>query len=78
MQFAVTGHPAAPMPSRISAWASTTCLPSQRRADFSRSRFWHAMGDLCSAFGFDDLKNDARSTSTTIRVRARDWLRRAP
>ena len=28
MQFAVTGAPAAPMPSRISAWASTTCLLS--------------------------------------------------
>ncbi|KNZ33094.1 MAG: CoA-transferase [Methylibium sp. NZG] len=75
MQFAVTGEPAAPMPSRISAWAVYDVFTVQGGeqiflAAVSDSQ-WAAM---CREFGFDDLLADARLASNNHRVRARDWM----
>ena len=75
MQFAVTGKPAAPMPSRISAWAVYdvfTVKDSEQvfLAAVSDTQ-WHLM---CDEFGFSDLKGDERLKSNNDRVRARDWM----
>ena len=75
MQFAVTGQPAAPMPSRISAWAVydvfTVAQGEQIFLAAVSDTQWHA---LCAEFGFADLQADARLASNNDRVRARDWL----
>ncbi len=75
MQFAVTGQPAAPMPSRISAWAVYDVFTVRDDEQI----FLAAVSDtqwalLCREFGFDDLAADARLASNNDRVRARDWL----
>jgi len=75
MQFAVTGQPAAPMPSRISAWAvydvfSVAGGEQIILAAVSDTQ-WAA---LCEEFGFADLAGDARLASNNQRVRAREWL----
>ena len=75
MQFAVTGKPAAPMPSRISAWAVYDVFTVKDDEQI----FLAAVSDtqwaiFCTEFGFADLKADARLTSNNQRVQARDWL----
>jgi crotonobetainyl-CoA:carnitine CoA-transferase CaiB-like acyl-CoA transferase len=75
MQFAVTGKAAAPMPSRISAWALYDVFTV--KAD--EQIFLAAVSDtqwalLCREFKFDDLAGDARLGSNNDRVKARDWL----
>ena len=75
MQFAVTGRPAAPMPSRISAWALYdvfTVLGGEQifLAAVSDTQ-WAA---LCREFGFADLAADARLVTNNSRVQSRDWL----
>jgi crotonobetainyl-CoA:carnitine CoA-transferase CaiB-like acyl-CoA transferase len=75
MQFAVTGKPAAPMPSRISAWALYDVFDVQGGAQI----FLAAVSDtqwalLCREFGFDDLATDARLAGNNDRVAARDWM----
>ncbi len=75
MQFAVTGQPAAPMPSRISAWALYDVFDVQGGAQI----FLAAVSDtqwalLCTEFGFDDLAADPRLTSNNARVAARPWM----
>ena len=75
MQFAVTGQPAAPMPSRISAWAVYDVFTVKDGAQI----FLAAVSDtqwaaLCRAFGFGDLLADARLASNNDRVHARGWL----
>ena len=75
MQFAVTGQPAAPMPSRISAWALYDVFDVQGGAQI----FLAAVSDtqwalLCTEFGFDDLAADPRMTSNNARVAARPWM----
>ena len=75
MQFAVTGQPAAPMPSRISAWAVYDVFTVQGGEQI----FLAAVSDtqwalLCDEFGFADLKADARLASNNHRVQAREWL----
>ncbi len=75
MQFAVTGQPAAPMPSRISAWGVYDVFTVQGDEQI----FLAAVSDtqwalFCAEFGFDDLKADARLGSNNLRVQARDWL----
>jgi crotonobetainyl-CoA:carnitine CoA-transferase CaiB-like acyl-CoA transferase len=75
MQFAVTGKPAAPMPSRISAWAVYDVFTVKNDEQI----FLAAVSDtqwalLCAEFSFADLKADARLGSNNDRVRARDWL----
>ncbi|MBT9597132.1 MAG: CoA transferase [Vitreoscilla sp.] len=75
MQFAVTGKPAAPMPSRISAWAVYDVFTVKG----GEQVFLAAVSDtqwvkLCQEFGFTDLLDDARLASNNDRVRARDWM----
>ncbi len=75
MQFALTGRPAAPMPSRISAWAVYDVFTVRDGAQI----FLAAVSDtqwalLCREFGFDDLAADPRLASNNDRVRARDWM----
>jgi crotonobetainyl-CoA:carnitine CoA-transferase CaiB-like acyl-CoA transferase len=75
MQFAVTGQAAAPMPSRISAWAVYDVFTVKDGEQI----FLAVVSDtqwaiFCEAFGFADLKADARLASNNDRVRARDWL----
>ena len=75
MQFAVTGQPAAPMPSRISAWAVYDVFTVKDGAQI----FLAAVSDtqwaaMCRAFGFADLLGDVRLSSNNDRVRARGWL----
>lgn len=75
MQYAVTGQPAAPMPSRISAWAVydvfTVRDGEQIFLAVVSDTQWAA---FCGAFGFEDLRADPRLASNNDRVRARDWL----
>ncbi|MEN3295871.1 MAG: hypothetical protein V7642_5124 [Burkholderiales bacterium] len=75
MQFAVTGKPAAPMPSRISAWAVYDVFTVRD----GEMIFLAVVSDtqwaiFCDAFGFADLKADARLGSNNQRVQARDWM----
>ena len=75
MQFAVTSKPAAPMPSRISAWAVYDVFSVKNGEQI----FLAAVSDtqwalLCQEFGFGDLATDERLKTNTDRVRARDWM----
>jgi crotonobetainyl-CoA:carnitine CoA-transferase CaiB-like acyl-CoA transferase len=75
MQYAVTGRPPSPMPARISAWAVYDVFTVKD----GEQVFLAAVSDtqwaqLCEAFGFADLKADARLASNNDRVRARDWM----
>src|SRR6185312_11986588 len=75
MQFAVTGQPAAPMPSRISPWAVYDVFT----VGGGEQIFLAVVSDtqwalFCDAFGFADLKADARLASNNDRVRAREWM----
>lgn len=75
MQFAVTGKAAAPMPNRISAWAVYDVFTVKDNAQIFLAAVsdtqWHVM---CDAFGFADLKADARLASNNDRVKAREWM----
>ncbi len=75
MQFAVTGQPAAPMPSRISAWGIydvfTVAGGEQIFLAVVSDTQWAV---FCEAFAFADLKADERLRSNNQRVLARDWL----
>jgi len=75
MQFAVTGKAAAPMPSRISAWAVYDVFTVRDGEQI----FLAVVSDtqwaiFCDAFGYGDLKADVRLASNNDRVLARDWL----
>ena len=75
MQFAVTGKPASPMPSRISAWAVYDVFNVKEGEQI----FLAAVSDtqwalMCSEFGFPDLKADPRLASNNARVQAREWM----
>jgi crotonobetainyl-CoA:carnitine CoA-transferase CaiB-like acyl-CoA transferase len=75
MQFAVTGRPAAPMPSRISAWAVYDVFTVKDGEQI----FLAAVSDtqwalMCREFGFDDLAADSRLEGNNDRVRARAWM----
>jgi crotonobetainyl-CoA:carnitine CoA-transferase CaiB-like acyl-CoA transferase len=75
MQFAVTGKPADPMPSRISAWAVYDVFTVKDGEQI----FLAVVSDtqwavFCDAFGLEDLKADPRLRSNNDRVRAREWM----
>lgn len=75
MQYAVTGKPAAPMPSRISAWAVYDVF----NVKDDEQIFLAVVSDtqwaiFCDAFGLPDLKTDPRLTTNNDRVTARDWM----
>ena len=74
-QFAVTGKPAAPMPSRVSAWAVYDVFTVKDGEQI----FLAAVSDtqwalMCEEFGFQDLRADERLGSNNARVQARDWM----
>jgi crotonobetainyl-CoA:carnitine CoA-transferase CaiB-like acyl-CoA transferase len=75
MQFAVTGKPAAPMASRIAAWGIYDVFTVKDDEQI----FLAVVSDtqwaiFCDAFGFPDLKTDARLSDNNMRVRSRDWM----
>ena len=75
MQFAVTGKAAAPMPSRISAWAVydvfTVAGGEQIFLAVVSDTQWAL---FCDAFDLPALKADPRLASNNLRVAARDWM----
>ena len=75
MQFAVTGKPAAPMPNRISAWAVYDVFEVKDGGQIFLAVVSDTQWEIfCRAFGFADLKADARLATNNDRVRAREWL----
>jgi crotonobetainyl-CoA:carnitine CoA-transferase CaiB-like acyl-CoA transferase len=75
LQYAVTGTPPSPMPNRLSAWAVYDVFKVQNDEQI----FLAVVSDtqwalFCDAFGFADLKADARLTTNADRVKAREWL----
>jgi crotonobetainyl-CoA:carnitine CoA-transferase CaiB-like acyl-CoA transferase len=75
MQFAVTGRPAAPMPSRISAWGVYDVFTVRDGEQIFLAVVSDTQWSLfCDAFGHADLKADPRLATNNDRVRARDWL----
>lgn len=75
MQYAVTGKAAAPMPSRISAWAVYDVFSVKDGEQI----FLAVVSDtqwaiFCDAFGLSALKSDERIATNNQRVQARDWL----
>ena len=75
MQHTVTGRAPDPMPARISAWAVydvfTVRDGEQIFLAVVSDRQWTA---FCDAFGFADLRDDARLATNNLRVQARDWM----
>jgi crotonobetainyl-CoA:carnitine CoA-transferase CaiB-like acyl-CoA transferase len=75
MQFAVTGKPAAPMPSRVSAWAVydvfTTCDVQQVFVGVVTDSQWKA---FCAGFGLDAFAADPSLATNTARVQARERI----
>jgi crotonobetainyl-CoA:carnitine CoA-transferase CaiB-like acyl-CoA transferase len=75
MQYAATGKPAAPMPSRISAWAIydvfTVRDGEQIFLAVVSDKQWAV---FCQAFDMPDLRDDARLATNNHRVQARSWL----
>jgi crotonobetainyl-CoA:carnitine CoA-transferase CaiB-like acyl-CoA transferase len=75
MQFAVTGRPAAPMPSRISAWGVYDVFSVKGGEQIFLALVSNTQWALfCDAFGLADLKADARLATNNLRVQARDWM----
>jgi crotonobetainyl-CoA:carnitine CoA-transferase CaiB-like acyl-CoA transferase len=75
MQFAVTGKPASPMPSRISAWAIYDVFTVKD----GEMIFLAVVSDtqwaiFCDAFGLAEYKADPRLVTNNQRVQAREWL----
>ena len=75
MQFAVTGQAAAPMPSRISAWAVYDVFTVKDGEQI----FLAVVSDsqwavFCKAFDLKDLLADPRLVTNNDRVRARGWM----
>ena len=75
MQYAVTGKPAAPMPSRIAAWAVYDVFTVRDEEQI----FLAVVSDtqwaiFCDAFGLADLKTDSRLRTNNERVGSRDWM----
>jgi crotonobetainyl-CoA:carnitine CoA-transferase CaiB-like acyl-CoA transferase len=75
MQFAVTGQAAAPMPSRISAWAVYDVFTVKGGEQI----FLAVVSDsqwtvFCAAFELQELMTDPRLVTNNDRVQARDWL----
>ncbi|MEZ5665088.1 MAG: CaiB/BaiF CoA-transferase family protein [Burkholderiaceae bacterium] len=79
MQYAVTGQPAAPMPTRISPWGIYDVFEVRGQGDEMAQVFVAVVTDtqwtvFCEAMGFADWQGDARLATNNDRVRARDWL----
>lgn len=75
MQFAVTGQAAAPMPSRISAWAVYDVFTVKNDEQI----FLAVVSDsqwavFCKAFDLQHFLSDPRLVTNNDRVRAREWI----
>ena len=75
MQYAATGKPAAPMPTRVSAWAIydvfTVAGGEQLFLAVVSDKQWAV---FCKAFGLDEWLADDRLGTNNLRVEAREWL----
>lgn len=75
MQFAMSGKPALPMPSRISAWGIydvfTVANGEQIFLAVVSNTQWAI---FCERFHFQDLAQDARLETNNKRVSAREWM----
>ncbi|HMN75423.1 MAG TPA: CaiB/BaiF CoA-transferase family protein [Burkholderiaceae bacterium] len=75
LQYAATGVPAAPMPSRISAWGVYDVFTVQGGAQVFLAVVTDSQwAQFCDAFGLGALAADARLATNNLRVQARDWL----
>jgi crotonobetainyl-CoA:carnitine CoA-transferase CaiB-like acyl-CoA transferase len=75
MQYASTGVPAAPMPSRISAWGIYDVFSVKNDEQI----FLAVVSDgqwekFCNAFNLDHLREDLRFTTNNLRVENREVL----
>lgn len=75
LQYQLTGHPAAPMPARVSAWGIYDVFTVKDKEQI----FLGVVSDtqwkiFCERFGFDDLLGDQRLRTNNDRVAAREWL----
>jgi crotonobetainyl-CoA:carnitine CoA-transferase CaiB-like acyl-CoA transferase len=75
MQYAVTGQPAAPMPTRISPWGIYDVFSVKDDEQI----FLAVVSDtqwavFCESFGLDDFAADERLRGNNDRVRARAWM----
>jgi crotonobetainyl-CoA:carnitine CoA-transferase CaiB-like acyl-CoA transferase len=75
MQASITGRPAAPMPSRVAAWAIYDVFTVKDGEQIFLAVVSDTQWEIfCDAFGFGDLEADARLATNNDRVRARDWM----
>jgi len=75
MQYAVTGKPAAPMPSRISAWGIYDVFTVKDGEQIFLSVVSDTQWDIfCREFKFDDLFADEQLKTNNQRVQSRDRL----
>lgn len=75
MQYLVTGKPADPMPSRISAWGIYDIFSTQDGDQIFLGVVSDTQWEIfCKKFQLDDLWADARLSTNNGRVKARDWL----
>ena len=75
MQYAVTGKPASPMPSRISAWGIYDVFTVAGGAQIFLAVVSDTQWQLfCDAFDFGDLKDAQSYCSNNLRVQGRDVL----
>lgn len=75
MQYAITGRPAAPMPSRISAWGIYDVFAVKDKEQIFLAVVSDTQWKLfCETFGFSDLLADERLASNNQRVSQREWM----
>ena len=75
MQYAVTGRAAAPMPSRISAWAIYDVFTVKNGEQIFLAVVSDKQWEIfCRAFGLSEWFADPRLKTNNDRVQARDWL----
>lgn len=75
MQYAVTGRAAAPMPSRISAWAIYDVFTVKEGEQIFLAVVSDKQWEIfCRAFDLADWFADPRLKTNNDRVRAREWL----
>jgi crotonobetainyl-CoA:carnitine CoA-transferase CaiB-like acyl-CoA transferase len=75
LQYAATGQPAAPMPTRVSAWAIYDVFTVREGEQI----FLAVVSDkqwavFCKAFGLNEWLDDERLATNNLRVQAREWL----
>ncbi len=75
MQYAVTGAPAKPMPSRISPWGVYDVFSVANGEQIFLAVVTNTHWQLfCDEFKLDELREDSRLATNVARVAARSWL----